>query len=202
VLTLRKYVQIHHFLVFFSVCHLFCCQLHAHLSETLISHGLREAYWGQSVVPRHTWYYWNRCCVPLTSDPKILGMLVHLYSGEASGDHGTACWSQVLNKSVMNTIEQVSLWYRWGSFDYIPRSGIGGTWGRIIPNFPQNCPIAIDFQSDCTSLHFYQLRGMLPLLHNLASMCCHLSFYLRHSDAYKMESQSHLICIFLIPKDI
>jgi hypothetical protein len=34
---------------------------------------------------------WNRCCVPLTSDPKILGMLVHLRCGESSGDLGTVC---------------------------------------------------------------------------------------------------------------
>jgi hypothetical protein len=31
---------------------------------------------------------WNRCCVPLTSDPKILYMLGHLQHGESSGDRG------------------------------------------------------------------------------------------------------------------
>ena len=34
---------------------------------------------------------WSRCCVPLTSDPKILGVLRHLGRGESSGDHGTVC---------------------------------------------------------------------------------------------------------------
>ena len=52
--------------------------------------------WGSCVPapagPRHSWWCWNRCCVPLTSDPKILGMLGHLLSGESSGDHGTVCW--------------------------------------------------------------------------------------------------------------
>ena len=31
--------------------------------------------------------FWNRCCVPLTSDPKILGVLGHLWGGESSGGH-------------------------------------------------------------------------------------------------------------------
>ena len=39
--------------------------------------------------PRHSWWCWNRCCVLLTSDPKILGMLGHLGCGESSGDPGT-----------------------------------------------------------------------------------------------------------------
>jgi hypothetical protein len=34
---------------------------------------------------------WNRCCVPLTSDPKILGVLGHLLHGVSSGDRGTIC---------------------------------------------------------------------------------------------------------------
>ena len=33
--------------------------------------------------------FWNRCCTPLTHDPKILGMLGNLQCGESSGDCGT-----------------------------------------------------------------------------------------------------------------
>ena len=43
-------------------------------------------------APAHTgpsWLFWNRCCVPLTSDPKILGVLGCLWHGESSGDPGT-----------------------------------------------------------------------------------------------------------------
>ena len=36
-------------------------------------------------VRMHSQLCWNRCCVPLISDPKILGMLGHLGSGESSG---------------------------------------------------------------------------------------------------------------------
>lgn len=39
-----------HSLVSMSVCHPFCCQFHAHVSGTLISHWLREANWGRSVA--------------------------------------------------------------------------------------------------------------------------------------------------------
>ena len=38
-----------------------------------------------------SWLVWNRCCVPLTSDPKILGLLGCLQCGESSGDGGTVC---------------------------------------------------------------------------------------------------------------
>ena len=40
-------------------------------------------------VTRPSQMVWNRCCVPLTSDPKILGMLGHLRHGESSGNLGT-----------------------------------------------------------------------------------------------------------------
>ena len=37
------------------------------------------------------WLFWNRCCVPLTSDPKILGVLGCLWHGVSSGECGTVC---------------------------------------------------------------------------------------------------------------
>jgi hypothetical protein len=33
--------------------------------------------------------FWNRYCIPLTSDPKILGVLGHLWHAESSEDLGT-----------------------------------------------------------------------------------------------------------------
>ena len=38
------------------------------------------------VGPSPSGLFWNRCCVLLTSDPKILGVLGHLWHGESSGD--------------------------------------------------------------------------------------------------------------------
>jgi hypothetical protein len=36
--------------------------------------------------------FWNRCCVPLTSDPMILGLIGCLWCRESSGNHGTIHW--------------------------------------------------------------------------------------------------------------
>ena len=36
--------------------------------------------------PSPSGLFWNRCCVPLTSDPKTLGVLGCLQHGESSGD--------------------------------------------------------------------------------------------------------------------
>jgi hypothetical protein len=36
--------------------------------------------------------FWNRCCVPLTNDPKILGVLGCLWHGAFSRDCGTVRW--------------------------------------------------------------------------------------------------------------
>jgi hypothetical protein len=35
-------------------------------------------------------FFLNRCCIPLTSGPKIMGVLGHLCREESFGDHGTA----------------------------------------------------------------------------------------------------------------
>ena len=35
-----------------------------------------------------SWLFCSRCCIPLTSDPKILGVLGCLQCGESSGDLG------------------------------------------------------------------------------------------------------------------
>jgi hypothetical protein len=42
--------------------------------------------------PRKFQFFWNKCCVPLTSDPMVLGMLGHLGSRESSGGRGTVHW--------------------------------------------------------------------------------------------------------------
>ena len=39
--------------------------------------------------PSPSGLFWNRCCVALTSDPKILGVHGHLWFGESSGNLGT-----------------------------------------------------------------------------------------------------------------
>ena len=45
---------------------------------------------------RHSGILWKKSCIPITSDPKILGVLGHLLHIKSSGDIGTLC--QVLTQ--------------------------------------------------------------------------------------------------------
>ena len=38
------------------------------------------------------WMLWNRCRIPLTSEPKILGVLGNLWQGDSSDELGTLGW--------------------------------------------------------------------------------------------------------------
>lgn len=40
---------------------------------------------------RHSGILWKKSCIPITSDPKILGVLGGLLNGESSGDRETVC---------------------------------------------------------------------------------------------------------------
>ena len=67
----------------------------------------------------------------------------------------------IMNNAAMDIVEHMSLWYDWASFGYMPKNGIAGSWGRLIPNFLRNHHI--DFQSGCTSLHSHQKWRSVPL---------------------------------------
>ena len=76
----------------------------------------------------------------------------------------------IMNKADMNIVEQTFLWYDEVSFVFMPESR-----GRWILNCQRDCHI--DIQRSCTSLHFTSSGGMLPLLHILTSVSCHLCFW-------------------------
>ena len=83
----------------------------------------------------------------------------------------------------------------------MPRSAIAGSLGWTIPSFLRNCQI--DFQSGCTNLHFHQQwRSVPPCSTSLSASAVTWVFDLSHSDWCKMESQSRLICISLMAKDV
>ncbi|ERE69834.1 zinc finger protein [Cricetulus griseus] len=60
----------------------------------------------------------------------------------------------ITNNAAMNIVEQMSLLYECASFWYMPKSGIAGSCGRLIPILLRSRHT--DFQSDCTSWHSHQ----------------------------------------------
>jgi hypothetical protein len=67
----------------------------------------------------------------------------------------------IVNKTAMNTVEQVSLWYGQESFGYMPRSGISGSSDKTISNFLKNHQI--DFQSGFIRFQSHQQWKSVPL---------------------------------------
>ena len=64
--------------------------------------------------PRHSQLCWDRCCIPVTSEPKILGVLGHLGCGESSGHCGlvrqvhTKVYLLISNALICNRITKKS----------------------------------------------------------------------------------------------
>ena len=56
----------------------------------------------------------------------------------------------IINKTSMNIVEHVFLFYVGASFGYMPRSGIAGLSGSIMSNFLRNQ--RADLERGCTSL--------------------------------------------------
>ena len=61
---------------------------------------------------------------------------------------GSFQFQAITNNAAINIV------YDWVSFGCMSKSGIGGSWDRLILNFLRKCHIG--FQSGCTSLQFYQ----------------------------------------------
>jgi hypothetical protein len=103
----------------------------------------------------------------------------------------------ITNKTATNVVEQVSLWYSWASFAYLPRSSIAGSRCRTITSFMRNCQI--DFSSGYTSLHSHQKwsSDLHPHQHVLSLEFLILSILNR----VRWNLRVILICISLMSKD-
>ena len=107
----------------------------------------------------------------------------------------------ITNNAAMNIVEQMSLWYDWTSFGYMPKSGIAGFWSRLIPNFLRNRHT--DFQSDWTSLYFqYQWRSVLLTPHSLHHKLSLFFFIFATLTGIRWYLSVVLICISLMAKDV
>jgi hypothetical protein len=90
----------------------------------------------------------------------------------------------------MYIVQQVYLWYSVASFGNMPRSTIARSRGTTIPSCLQNCQLISKvvvqvFIPTCNERVF-------PLLCNITSIRCCLSFFLMHS----VESQRHFYLYF------
>ena len=123
----------------------------------------------------------------------------------SSTDGHLGCFhiSVIVNNTAMNI--GVLVFFRiisiWGSFRYIPRSGIAGSKGRYSSNFLSYLCIA--FHSDCTSLYSYpQCKRISPSPHP----CQHLLFVALLMIAVLTGMRWYLIvvliCISLMISDI
>jgi hypothetical protein len=87
----------------------------------------------------------------------------------------------------MNIVEHVSLLCVRAAFGYMPRNGIVGSSGRVIPNFLRNHQI--DFQNGCSSLQSHkQLEECFSFSTSSTVSAVAQIFDLSYSDWCKVES--------------
>ena len=107
----------------------------------------------------------------------------------------------VINKSVMNKVEHVTLFHAGASSEYMPRSGRAGSLGSTRSTFLRNRQT--DFQTGCTSLHSHQRWRSVPLSSQPHKHLLYLSFLiLAILTGVSCNLKLVLICISLMTKGV
>jgi len=128
---------------------------------------------------------------------------IFLYPFFCWGTSGLGCFQllTIINKTVMNIVEHVSLLYVGTSFGCMPSSGIAGSSGRNISNFLRSCQIV--FQSGCTSLQSHQQWRSVPLSpHPYHHLLWPEFLILAILIAVRWDLRVVLICFSLMIKDV
>ena len=124
-----------------------------------------------------------------------------IYSS-VEGHLGSFQLLDIINKqAAMNIVEHVSFLPVGTSSGYMPRNGITGSSGSTMSNFLRNHQN--DFQSDCTSLQFYQQWRSVPLSpHPFQHLWSPKFLILAILTGVKRNLRVVLICISLMITDV
>ena len=107
----------------------------------------------------------------------------------------------IANYVARNIVEHILLLYDKASLGYIPKSGIAGSMGRLIPNFLRNLHTAL--QSGYTSLHSHQQWMSVPLSPQPLQQRLSLVFLIfTILTGVRWYLKVVLICISLIAKEV
>ena len=103
--------------------------------------------------------------------------MCHIFFVHSSVEGDLGCFQvlAMMNNAAMNIAEQISLWNYCEFFGYIPKRGIAGSWGRLIPNFLRN--LHIDSKVSVQVYIPTDSGRVFPLFHILSSISCHSWFW-------------------------
>jgi hypothetical protein len=129
--------------------------------------------------------------------------MYHIFCIHSSVEGHLGCFYllAIIIKSAMNIVEHVSLLHVGAYFGYMHRSGITGSSGSTMSNFPRNCQA--DFRSGCTSLQSHQQWRSVPFSSQSHQHLLSLEFLISTIlTGMRWNLRVVLICISLMTKDV
>ena len=145
----------------------------------------------------------SRCHCFFSTEKYSTVYMYHIFFIHSLLEERLGCFQvlAIIHNAAMSIAEQMSLWYVCASFEYIPKSSIAGSWGRLISDFLKSCNTY--FQSGYTSLHScQQWRGVPLTLHPVPYKLSLVFLILVILSGIRWSLRFIFICIFLMAKDV